>query len=399
MLVDILRKLKKMDYLIVFVLLMLMIISITSIYSVTKETKLDGSHFMMIRYYIVGFVAFVGISLLDYRLLIKYAWYIYLGGLVTLILVIFIGKDINGAQGWIYIGSLSIQPAELFKLVLIIFLSYVLYRKKNKPLLSFWKDVVPVGMLAFLPFALVMLQNDLGNALSYFVILVGLLWIGNIKYTHALIGLTLMGGIIFGSTQAYIHFHDEIIEAKLLKPHWIGRIDSWLLPDSAPSDSSYHTRNAKLAIASGGMKGMGFMEGGYVQKGFVPYAYSDSIFAQIAEEYGFIGSSILLLLYFVLIHRMILIALECKDRAGPFLLVGIISMFMYQIFENIGMFIGLMPLTGITLPFISYGGTSLIINMASLGVAMSVRLHGQEIDEELPETSHVKARNTLIKNK
>lgn len=393
MLVDIVRKLKKMDFLIVLVLLMLMIISITSIYSVTKDTNLDGSHLMMIKYYIVGFVVFVGISLLDFRLLIKFAWYIYLGGLVTLILVIFIGKDINGAQGWIYIGSLSIQPAELFKLVLIIFLSYVLYRKKNKPVLSFWRDVVPVGMLAFLPFALVMLQNDLGNALSYLVILVGLLWIGNIKYTHALIGLTLMGGIIFGSTQAYIHFHDEIIEAKLLKSHWIGRIDSWLLPESAPSDSTYHTRNAKLAIASGEMTGKGFMEGGYVQKGFVPYAYSDSIFAQIAEEYGFVGSSILLLLYFVLIHRLILIALECKNRAGPLLLIGIISMFMYQIFENIGMFIGLMPLTGITLPFISYGGTSLIINMASLGVAMSVRLHGQEIDEELPEATKVNQYN------
>lgn len=129
------------------------------------------------------------------------------------------------------------------------------------------------------------------------------------------------------------------------------------------------------------------MQGTSVQSGRVPYTYSDSIFVQIAEEYGFIGSSVLLLLYFILIHRMILIALECKDRAGPFLIVGIVSMFLYQIFENIGMFIGLMPLTGITLPFISFGGTSLVISMASMGVAMSVKLHGREIDEDLPQPS------------
>lgn len=167
-----LQKFKKMDYVIVFVLVLMMGISITSIYSTTVDTKFEGSHLRMIAFYIVGFIAFFGISLLDYRLLIKYAKYIYLGGLAVLVLVMFIGKDINGAQGWIYIGSLSIQPAELFKLILIIFLSFVLVRK-NKPPLSFWKDVVPIGLLAFVPFVLVMAQNDLGNALSYVVILLG----------------------------------------------------------------------------------------------------------------------------------------------------------------------------------------------------------------------------------
>ena len=126
------------------------------------------------------------------------------------------------------------------------------------------------------------------------------------------------------------------------------------------------------------------MEGSSVQSSRVPYTYSDSIFVQIAEEYGFIGSSVLLLLYFILIHRMILISLESREKAGPFLIIGIVAMLLYQIFENIGMFIGLMPLTGITLPFISYGGTSLIINMACLGVAMSVKLHGQEVEEDMP---------------
>lgn len=132
------------------------------------------------------------------------------------------------------------------------------------------------------------------------------------------------------------------------------------------------------------MTGEGYMKGETVQSERVPLTYSDSIFVVIAEEFGFIGSSALLLLYFVLIHRLILISLESREASGPFLIVGIVAMLLYQIFENIGMFIGLMPLTGITLPFISYGGTSLLINMASIGVAMSIRIYGQEKEEDNP---------------
>ncbi|WP_422658629.1 FtsW/RodA/SpoVE family cell cycle protein [Paenibacillus sp. EC2-1] len=384
-----LQKFKKIDFVIVAVLVMLMIISITSIYSVTKgDAKFDGSHIRMIAYYIVGFIAFFGISLLDYRILMKYALYIYLGGLALLIFVMFFGATINGSQGWINLGFASLQPAEMFKLVLIIFITHALVRK-NKPQLSFIRDIIPVGLLAFIPFILVMGINDLGNALSYVIILLGLFWIGNVKLSHAFIGFVLVVGTAFGAAQAYIHYHDNIkaVLEEGSRAHWMERIDPWLVPDKATAKASWHTNNAKLAIASGGMSGEGFMQGTSVQSGRVPYTYSDSIFVQIAEEYGFIGSSVLLLLYFILIHRMILIALECKDRAGPFLIVGIVSMFLYQIFENIGMFIGLMPLTGITLPFISFGGTSLVISMASMGVAMSVKLHGREIDEDLPQPS------------
>lgn len=387
-----LQKIQKMDLIIVAVLIMLMLISVSSIYSVTTGTELEGHHMKMLIFYIVGFIAFLCMSLLDFRLLIKYARYIYLAGLALLVFVMFFGADINGSKGWIKFGtSLSLQPAEMFKLVLIIFLTYILIRK-NKPQLSFIRDVTPVGLLAFLPFVLVMGINDLGNALSYVVILVGLLWIGNLKFLHAFIGLVLVAAVVLGGSQAYIHYHDQIKEylGNGSRAHWMSRLDPWLVPDKASKDAIYHTKNAKLAIASGGLSGEGFMQGTSVQSDRVPYTYSDSIFAQIAEEFGFVGSSILLLLYFVLIHRMILIALECRDRAGPFLIVGIVAMFLYQIFENIGMFIGLMPLTGITLPFISFGGTSLVINMASLGVVMSVKFYGQEIDDDLLETSTFK---------
>ncbi|WP_094096287.1 FtsW/RodA/SpoVE family cell cycle protein [Paenibacillus physcomitrellae] len=380
------NKLKKMDWVIVVILGLLMVLSIILIHSGVAGWKdFRGADKRMALYYIPGFIAFFGIALLDYKLLIKYYPYILGLGLLLLLLVNFIGSSINGAQGWLKLpGGLSLQPAELFKLVLIITLTALLI-KKHRARLSFWRNVVPLTLVTLVPFGLVMAQNDIGNGLSYLVILLGLLWIGNLKYSHTLIILVVFAAVVVVGIKSYISFHDQIATslAGTSKAHWLDRIDPWLLPDEASKDASYHTRNAKIAIASGGMFGKGYMHGDFVQSSRVPYTYSDSIFVVVAEEFGFVGCSVLLLLYFILIHRMILISLEAKERGGPYLIVGVVAMLLYQIFENIGMFIGIMPLTGITLPFISYGGTSLLINMASLGVVMSVRLHGQEKEDSL----------------
>ncbi|MRN54234.1 FtsW/RodA/SpoVE family cell cycle protein [Paenibacillus monticola] len=381
-----LQKLKKIDGVIVIVLIMLMCVSIFSIFSVTHGRELDGFHLRMLKYYILGFAVFVVLAFVDYRIFIKYALYLYLFGVGLLALVNLFGQVHNGARGWVEIGGLSLQPAELFKLVLILFLSSVIARKQGSAL-TFWKGIVPLGLLTLLPFAIVIVQNDLGNALSYIVILLGLLWIGNIKFSHALIGLIIVGGLSLMFVFSYIHYHDQVVEFIVEttgRDHLIDRFDPWLVPDLATDDASYHTRHAKLAIASGGMSGEGYMQGSSVQSNQVPYTYTDAIFVQIAEEFGFLGAALLLLLFFILIHRMILIALESKDRSGKFLIIGMVAMLLYQILENIGAFIGLMPLTGITLPFISYGGTSVLINMSSMGIVMSVHLYGQEIEDELP---------------
>lgn len=380
-----LQKFKKMDVPVLMIIFMLMIISIVCLYSATHgNAKLEGHHLRMLAFYVLGFGVVFAMTLVDYKLLVKYALYIYFFGLLTLLAANFFGGNVNNASGWIRIGPISIQPAELFKLVLIIFLASVLI-KRGKSKLEFWRDVVPIGLMTFVPFALVMLQNDLGNAMAYVVILIALLWIGNIKASHALIGFVIIAVLVGGGIKLYTVYHDSIEEFMdgIGRAHWIERLDPWLVPDKATAKASWHTENAKLAIGSGGISGKGFMQGTSVQSGRVPYTYSDSIFVVVAEEFGFIGSSILLLLYFILIHRMILIALEAKERSGPYIIVGIVAMYLYQVFENIGAFIGLMPLTGITLPFISYGGTSLLINMASIGLIMSIKVHGQEVDDEL----------------
>ncbi|MGG4481515.1 FtsW/RodA/SpoVE family cell cycle protein [Paenibacillus xylanilyticus] len=380
-----LHKFKKIDYSIVFILVILMVISILSIYSTTfGRPKLEGLTQSSIMYYILGFVVFFGMSMINYKFIIKNYLYIYGVGMLLLIFVMFFGKEYYGAKGWLSIFGVSLQPAELFKLCLIVFLSALLARKKNRPL-YFGRDVIPVSLCVLPPLLLVLLQNDLGNALSYVIILVGLLWIGNIKFSHALIGFVIAVAAFVGGIQAYIHYHDEIV--KFLKDvgrsHWADRFDPWLVPDQTSRDVLWQTYNAKLAIGSGGISGKGYLEGTTIQSNRVPLAYADSIFVQIGEEFGFVGASVLLLLYFILIHRLVLIALECKDRAGPYLIVGIIAMLLYQIFVNIGPFIGLMPLTGITLPFISSGGTSIMINMISMGIVMSIKVHTEENEDIL----------------
>ncbi|OBZ07949.1 cell cycle protein [Bacillus sp. FJAT-27264] len=398
-----LEKLKRVDPVIVVVLILLMSISIFSIYSVTvgriSPLKLDGFHLQMLKYDLLGFIAFFVLAFVDYKLFIRYGKYIYALGLGLLVLVIFIGKEQNGAQGWLKLGNLTLQPAELFKLVLILFLASFLLRKQGA-VLTFWRGVMPIGLLTLIPFVLVLVQNDLGNALSYIVIMLGLVWIGNIKFTHALIGLLLIGVTGAGLALSYIHYHDKAVHflgETIGRKHLIARLDPWLVPDLATADASYHTKNAKIAIASGGMGGEGYMNGDSVQAGRVPYTYSDAIFVQIAEEFGFLGSAFVLLLFFILIHRMIVISLECRERSGTFLIIGVAAMLLYQILENIGAFIGLMPLTGITLPFISYGGTSVLINMAAMGIVMSVHLHGGEVEPDFPIPSSGSANPRMLK--
>ncbi|WP_269432434.1 FtsW/RodA/SpoVE family cell cycle protein [Gordoniibacillus kamchatkensis] len=167
---------------------------------------------------------------------------------------------------------------------------------------------------------------------------------------------------------------DKPIFDKIVKPYQLHRIQTFLDPASDP-DMSYQVVNSITAVSAGQLMGEGYLQGLLVQGGRIPYDYADSIYVVIGEEFGFVGSSLLLLLYFVLIYRMIRIVMESEDLAGSYLVTGVISMFTLQIFENIAMHTGLMPLTGIALPFVSYGGSSLLTNMISMGLVLSVKIH------------------------
>ncbi|MFS1513869.1 FtsW/RodA/SpoVE family cell cycle protein [Chengkuizengella sp. SCS-71B] len=361
-----LTKLKQLDWVIIIVLIFLTVIGAFLI----KSSDKSWLYINHVQYFFIGFIAMVFFSLFDYRLLIKGAYYLYGFGILILIGLIFFGSEINNAKSWYDFGIVNFQPAELVKIILIIMIAYLLKKRDGEPL-TIVNDLLPIGLVVLIPFTIVIMQPDLGNAIIYIVIFIGMLWIGNLKYTYVLISILLISAIAFTSFQVYQAFHDQIVTflSDSGKGHWTKRIDAILFPEAA--GDTYHQDQAIMAIGSGGLLGEGYSNGTVT----VPYDYSDSIFAIVGEEFGFIGSSLLLLLYFLLIYRLIIIAIQSKDLAGAYIIVGITSMFLFQIFENIGMLIGIMPLTGITLPFISYGGTSILINMMSIGIVMSIKVH------------------------
>ncbi|MGZ9585129.1 FtsW/RodA/SpoVE family cell cycle protein [Paenibacillus marinisediminis] len=381
-----LNKLKRIDWIIVAILLCFMVISPMLIHSATAgDPQYSGYPFKTVIFFVAGFGLMFVLALFDYRILLKY-WYIPFG-ITTILLVgiFFFGSDKNGATGWYDLpGSMSFQPAEVAKITLIIALAYMLGRREGDPL-TFTRDLLPIGLVTLIPFGLVVVQPDLGNALIYLVILVGMLWIGGIKYRHILTGAVIVGGCLALVITMFTAFNDQTKDFfvnTLGQEHWYERINTFINPEEASNDAKHQSNYAMIAIGSGGLSGDGYMEGELKRRSFIPYTYSDAIFVVVGEEFGFQGGSILLLMYFLLIYRMILIAFQCYDIRGAYVIIGVVSMFVYQIFQNIGMWIGLMPVTGINLPFISYGGTSLLLNFICIALVMSIKIYQEKYQLE-----------------
>jgi rod shape determining protein RodA len=371
-----------MDWMMLIILGLFMTISTMLVRSATQDNPLyQGSDIKTLMFYGVGFGVVIFSTLIDYRLVLK-TWYVwYALGIILLVLVFFFAEVKNGARSWFNLGLFSFQPAEVIKLFLIIAVAAILGRREGDPL-RMRSDVLVVAAAAFIPFLLVMMQPDLGNAIIYVFIVLGMLWIGNVRYSYVLIGLgAVLGGLLlfvtlFNSYNTEIKTYLEAHE----KGHWYARINTYIHPDQASADESRQSQYAQIAIGSGGLAGDGYLQGESKKKKFIPYMYSDSIFVVVGEEFGFQGAAVLLLLYFLFIYRMILIAYQCYDLRGSFIIIGIATMMVFQIFENIGMMIGIMPITGITLPFISYGGTSLLLNMMSIGLIFSIRAHQEKYE-------------------
>jgi rod shape determining protein RodA len=369
-----------MDWMMLLILGMFMGISTVLVRSATyNNPEYPNLDIKTLIFYGVGFFVVILATLVDYRLLLK-VWYVwYAIGLILLVLVLFLVGETNGARSWFNLGLLSFQPAEIMKLFLIIAVAALMGRRSGDPL-KMRSDVMVIAFFAFIPFVLVMRQPDLGNAIIYIFIVLGMLWIGNIRYSYVMIGLTVIAGglllfvTLFNTYNTQIH---DYLEAHN-NVHWYERINTYIHPETASADASLQSKYAQIAIGSGGLAGDGYLHGESKNRSFIPYTYSDSIFVVIGEEFGFQGAAVLLLLYFLFIYRMILIAYQCYDLRGSFIIIGIATMMVFQIFENIGMMIGIMPITGITLPFISYGGTSLLLNMMSIGLIFSIRAHQEK---------------------
>ncbi|MCE5172291.1 rod shape-determining protein RodA [Paenibacillus profundus] len=370
-------KLKKIDILTLLIMVCLIAIGTVAIYEATSGTNLNGLHMNNIVLFGVFCVPMLLVAVFDYNILIGKLSYILYGiGIGLLVLVMFTGENINGAVRWLSIGSFQLQPSEMMKLATVLLAAHLLQKRAGEQL-RLVQDIFPICIVFLVPIIIIMKQPDLGTALVFVGVLLSMLWMGNIRALYMLLCFSVMA-LLIGAI-CWLYYADHDLLSKLVQPHQMSRIQTFLDPTSDP-DKSWHVKNAMSAIGSGGLSGdTGF----FLRRGFIPYAYSDSIYVVIGEKYGFLGSAILLLLYFMLIYRLVLIVKESRELAGSYLVLGLLGMLVFQIFVNIGMHIGLVPLTGISLPFISYGGSSLLTNMISIGLVLSVHIHKDEIILEI----------------
>jgi rod shape determining protein RodA len=303
------------------------------------------------------------ISVVDYHMLVDIAPWAYGISLILLVAVRVMGAKVMGARRWINLGGgIHFQPSEWVKLVLIIVVARYFWGLAGRGLT--WLDIGRAFAMVCIPMALVLIQPDLGTALTYFPILVAGLFLGGIRPRQVAI-LVVGAAVLVGG--AYL-------SGKRLKPYQQARLTSFINPDADPKGSGYQIRQSLIAVGSGGLWGKGANKGSQTQGDFLPIPYTDFIFAAFCEEHGFVGGMGVLLIYFLILMRLIQNAQTAKDLPGSFIVMGVVAVMLFQIAVNVGMVVGLMPVTGIPLPLLSYGGSSVLFTFLSLGIVMNVRM-------------------------
>lgn len=425
----------KIDYLLVTVVAIVVIIGCLMIYSGgfdPIEKINNGIYKKQILWFIIGFILMLGMTFINYQQIGDYALYIYGFILVVLLFTTIFGTPIRNTRAWLNFGYFSIQPSEFMKLGLVIVLGkYLELRERD---IKNFRDLLIPSLLTLVPVIIILGQPDFGTAVIFIPILFTMLYVGGADVSHLIsiilvaaialvvpmiltyrewIGaeannflldffkdvdmLFLVSGILLAASgvsflvyyfykkkflrRFYISgavislgFLSSVLIQKLFKDYQKKRILVFLNPDLDPHGSGYNIIQSKIAIGSGGLTGKGFLKGSQSQLGFLPEKTSDFIFSVVAEEWGFIGALILITLLGIIIFRGIQIALESKDKFGALLASGITTIFFFHFFINIGMVIGIMPVTGLPLTFVSYGGSNLLMAMIGVGILINIRM-------------------------
>jgi rod shape determining protein RodA len=350
------------DWVLLGFVLLLSIISVLEIKSATLHTKFHGFDHKQIGFLAIGLVLMFLISLIDYHRLIDIVHWAYGIGILSLIAVALFGTKVLGGKRWISFHGMHFQPSEWIKLILIVAVARYFWGLAGKELT--WADIGKVAAMVFVPLVLVLKQPDLGTSLTYLPILICGLFLGGIRFKQValiLLALVLIGGVAWKS-------------GKHLKPYQQARINAFINPDSDPRGSGYQIRQSLIAVGAGGIWGKGANKGTQTQGDFLPIPYTDFIFAAFCEEHGFVGAVGVLLIYFLILMRLIQNAQTASDLPGSFIIMGIVAVIVFQIAVNVGMVVGLMPVTGIPLPLLSYGGSSVLFTFMALGIVMNIRM-------------------------
>ena len=352
--------LRDFDWLLLSFVLLICGLGVMEIYSATLHTKFASVHTKQVYWIMAGMVLMFVTSLIDYRVLLDRVHWLYMASVLSLIAVLVIGKRYLGARRWIQMpGGQHFQPSEWVKLVLILALAKYFSELQKEASLG---DIVKAGLLAGVPMLLVLKQPDLGTALTYLPVLVIALFLGGLRLKHAT-AIILLGAMIFPVVWHYG-----------LKPYQKQRLVSFREPEADPQGSGYQVQQSLIAVGSGGLWGKGITKGTQPQGMVRPVPQTDFIFAAWSEEHGFVGAVVVLLLYFLVLMRLVHNAQTAPDGAGAFVIMGVVGVLFFHILVNVGMVVGYMPVTGIPLPLMSYGGSSVLLMFLALGIVMNIRM-------------------------
>jgi rod shape determining protein RodA len=350
------------DWGLLAMVLALCTISVFEIYSATLHTKYAGSHTKQMFWIAGGLAAMFLFSKIDYHRLLDMVPWAYVVFLLSLVAVKLVGHKVLGAKRWISIGPMHFQPSEWMKLILILLVARYFANLGGRRLS--WMEIFKAFFLVGVPMALVLIQPDLGTALTYTPILVAGLFLGGIDTKQSLILVVCATVLVAGAWSS----------GRVLKPYQKARLTSFINPDNDPRGTGYQLKQSLIAVGSGGVLGKGMAKGTQTQGDFLPIPHADFIFAAFGEEHGFVGAVFVLLLYFFILMRLIQNAQTAADLSGSLIIMGVVAVLTFQIAVNVGMVIGFMPVTGIPLPLMSYGGSSVLFTFLALGVVMNVRM-------------------------
>ena len=351
------RYLDNFDSILFFSVLAVASVGLGVIYSASAGEPAPGPFLRQSLWLLLGLIGLSLALAIDYHTFAEFSYIIYGMAVLLLLLTLLVGRSVNASQSWLGFGSLQMQPSELAKVATILMLAAYLGRSRVQGL-GFINFAAIAGIVG-LPVFLIMRQPDLGTAATFAPLLAGVVFLAGIR-VRTLVVLTL----IVALTLPIVWGH--------LKPYQKERVKSFLEPTRDPKGAGYQLIQSLIAVGSGGIVGKGFLAGTQGQLRFLPEQHTDFVFAVLAEERGFIGSFLVRALYFVIIYRCIAIARSARDRLGAYLVMGVVFVIGGQVLLNVGVVVGLLPTTGVPLPLMSYGGSSLVCTMISMGLVLNV---------------------------
>ena len=363
---SLITKLQSINYLLLGLIIILFLIGLAALYSISNG-DFNSWPLKHSQRFMLGLIVFFTVILFDLRIIFGYAYVIFFLSIISLVIIPFFGIESNGATRWINIAGISLQPSEFVKYTLILALAKYFHSINNDS--SFIKTLIIPLIITIVPVLLVITQPDLGTALIILLGGISLFWISGLNYKYFIVGVFS----ILCSLPVLWQY---------LKDYQKDRVLTFFNPERDPLGNGYHIMQSKIALGSGGIFGKGYMEGTQSHLNFLPEMQTDFIFTMLGEEFGFIGTLILLFIYAALIMISIRLALKSRSLFSKYLSLGVCNVFFIYVFVNIGMVTGLLPVVGVPLPFISYGGSSMLAVMFGFGLLMNCYINRNIIIEK-----------------